>query len=148
GAAVGLCFWALRHVADRGTRLGLSFALAVGLAGGGYYWFGYLNNPIEGSFAAVLLLGIPIFYLLTFAGIAEESEVGIGAMCAALGMGGFILAQRSGIFSMPAVLFIVPLGIYFIYTKRILPGLRVFKYVVRGMGYANVGQNRPALIAF
>ena len=36
GAAVGLCFWALRHVADRGTRLGLSFALAVALGGGGY----------------------------------------------------------------------------------------------------------------
>jgi tetratricopeptide (TPR) repeat protein len=148
GALVGLGFWALRHVADRSQRLGLSFALAAALAGGGYYWFGYLNNPIESSFATVLLLGIPVFYLLTFAGIAEESEVEIGAMCAALGVGSFILARQSGIFSMPAVLFIVPLGIYFIYTKRILPGLRVFKYVVRGMGYANVGQNRPALVAF
>jgi tetratricopeptide (TPR) repeat protein len=148
GAVVGLCFWAMRHVADRNSRFGLSLALAVALVCGGYYWFGYLDHPIESSFATVLLLGIPVFYLLTFAGIAEESEVEIGAMCATLGMGSFILARQSGIFSMPAVLFIVPLGIFFVYTKRILPGLRVFKYVVRGIGYANVGRNRPALVAF
>lgn len=148
GAVVGVCFWILRHVADKSTRLGLSFALAVLLAGGGYYWFGYLDHEIDASFARILLLGIPVFYLLTFAGIAEESEVEIGAMCAALGLGSYLLARQSGWFSMPSTLFVVPLGIYFVYTKRILPGLRVFKYVVRGIGYANVGQNRKALIAF
>ena len=39
-----------------------------------------------------MLIGIPVFYLLTFAGLAEESEVEIGAICAALGIGLWVAA--------------------------------------------------------
>src|SRR6185369_17620156 len=41
----------------------------------------------------------------------------------------------------------VPAAVYYLYTRRILPGLRVFKHVLRGISYANVGQIRPALIS-
>ena len=41
-----------------------------------------------------MLLGIPGFYLLTFASMMEESEIEIGAICAALGVSLFILGQR------------------------------------------------------
>src|SRR5262249_25988688 len=34
------------------------------------------------------------------------------------------------------------------YTIRVLPGLRVFKHVVRGVSHSNIGRFRPALEAF
>src|SRR5262249_17790454 len=76
------------------------------------------------------------------------TEIEIGAMCAAFGLGSWVLAQGYFNFGSPSICFLLPIVFYFFYTKRVLPGLRVFKYVVRGIGYANVGQNRPALVAF
>src|SRR5262249_23051711 len=91
GALLGGIFGVLQNVRDRWTRLLLSLALAIALGGGLLYCFGYQGNvfgqefkispQIELASSAVfglqILLGIPIFYLLTFAGHEEESEVEI-----------------------------------------------------------------------
>jgi tetratricopeptide (TPR) repeat protein len=97
----------------------------------------------------LLLLGIPLFYLLTFASMVEETEVEMAAICAALGVGLWILGEQLADTS-PNFKFIalaLPLVLYFVYTRRVLPGLRVFKHVLRGISYANVGRYRPALLS-
>jgi hypothetical protein len=38
--------------------------------------------------------------------------------------------------------------LYLVYTIRILPGLRIFKHVVRGISHAKVGKVKPALGSF
>src|SRR5439155_17723943 len=95
GAALGILFGVLRHVRERRARLGLSLAMAAGLMGAAVYCFGLgvegvkpryeITNPTV--FGTFLLLGLPVFYLLTFAGQEEESEVEVGALCATLGLG-------------------------------------------------------------
>src|SRR5204863_511855 len=47
----------------------------------------------------------------------------------------------------PALGLLVPLVLYFVYTRQVLPGLRVFKHTLRGMSYARLGRYRPALTA-
>ena len=42
---------------------------------------------------------------------------------------------------------ILPLGLYLVYTMRVLPGLRVFKHTFRGVGYARAGLHRQSLLA-
>jgi hypothetical protein len=88
GAVLGFIFWQLRHVRQRWYRLGLSLLLAATLVYAALYWFGQLGGDAPNgrplldpaAFARVLLLSIPVFYLLTFAGQEEESEIEIGAM--------------------------------------------------------------------
>src|SRR5262249_43266862 len=95
GALLGVLFGLLRQVQHRWARLGLILLVACGVGAGVLVWFGVLPaldliptyplaNPA--GFAWQLLLGIPYFYLLTFAGQEEESEVEIGAMGAMLGV--------------------------------------------------------------
>ncbi|MBI1915974.1 MAG: tetratricopeptide repeat protein [Planctomycetes bacterium] len=153
GAALGLLFWVLRHVRERRVRLGLSLAMAAGLMGIAVYWFGLVEGvtaryKIENQtvFGVFLLLGLPIFYLLTFAGQEEETEIEVGAMCATLGLGLALVTQESQ--QVRSLGFILPVVLYFWYTFRVLPGLRVFKYVLRGISHASVGRYRPALLAF
>src|SRR5438270_893483 len=98
GVYFGLVLYAALQVAALPV-----LALAAGLVAAGLSWLGLADF---GSFAGVgrtydlknktlfavqLLLGIPFFYLLTFAGQEEESEVEIGATCAALSLGLSIL---------------------------------------------------------
>jgi tetratricopeptide (TPR) repeat protein len=150
GAALGVLFWLLRQVAHRWIRLGLSLALATALAAGGVFWLSQeptlLRVPeFQTAFGLRLLLGIALFYLLTFTGKAEETEVEIGAICAALGVAGWTLAGDAPTAKSLAVL--LPLAIYIVYTMRVLDGLRVFKHTVRGLSYAQIGRYRPALAA-
>ena len=42
---------------------------------------------------------------------------------------------------------LLPLGLFIVYTARILPGSRVFKHALRGMSYRQMGQTRLALIS-
>lgn len=152
GAVLGIVFWLLRRVTNRWGRIGLSLALAAALAGGGLYWFHEhaqeLRDPaMQITFGCRLLLGLPLFYLLTFAGETEESEVEIGAICAALAIACWTLAQSHSP-TYQSLSLTVPAVLYLGYTMRVLPGLRVFKHVVRGISHANIGRYRPALAAF
>jgi tetratricopeptide (TPR) repeat protein len=167
GVALGLVFSSLRDVRNRLARLGLCLLLAVVLGGGALLWLGQLDHLVareqipswlkspfpEGVtpnldvFAVQILLGIPFFYLLTFSGHEEESEVEIGAVCAVLGLAlGMLLRDANPAFRSTPLL--VPLGLYIFYTMRVLPGLRVFKYTFRGMGYGRAGLHRQSLLAY
>ncbi len=92
-----------------------------------------------------LLLGLPFFYLLTFTGVEEESEVEIAALCVTLGLALFLMAPEDRV---PAPAFLVPVILYFVYATRILPGLRVFKHTLRGFSYLEMNRIRQALLSF
>jgi tetratricopeptide (TPR) repeat protein len=152
GGAVGLLFGALRQVQERWTRMALVALLAAGLVGALLWWLSAtapaagheLQNP--SWFAWQLLIGIPFFYVLTFAGEQEESEVEIGAMCAVLGLALGTLTRNN--LNLRSVGFLVPVATFFWYTTRVLPALRVLKHAFRGMSYARTGNHLRALQAF
>lgn len=157
GAALGIAFGLLRQVRNRPLRLGLILAVAAGLVVGALVLLGRLGvleprSPLLSDkeqsthFALQLLLGVPFFYVLTFAGRQEETEVEIGALCATLGLGLSILT--SDLLRFKTVGFIVPLLLYFWYTSRLLTAVRVLKNVFRGLSYARGGRHRQALQAF
>ena len=79
-----------------------------------------LKDPF--LFAVQLLLGLPLFYLLTFAGHEEETEVEIGAMCATISVALGILTEGNSHYQTAVV--IVPVLLYLWYTFRVLPHLR------------------------
>src|SRR5207237_1159114 len=150
GAALGILFWLLREVRDRRVRRWLGFALAAALVGGAmallYLRPDLLREEQRHMIGVLLLLGIPGFYLLTFAGMVEESEVEIAAICAALGVGIWILGDRVS----PTFQFVglaLPVALYYVYIRHILGGLRVFKHVLRAVSYARIGQHRWALVS-
>ena len=171
GAALGLVFGALRNLKDRRARLGLSLALGAILVAGALCLianpedaqFGVIKIPgfdperllhpaSRPVFGLVLILGMPIFYLLTFAGTEEESEVEIGATCAALGLGTYVMIQDPALASVRSLLralaFLVPVMFYFGYTMRFMAGLKVFKHTLRGISHARIGRYPQALRAY
>ncbi len=156
GAAIaGLGFGQLRQVRRRSVRLFLTLGLAGALIAVALSWLGvvdlaHTNKTYklqnEALFAIQVLLGIPFFYVLTFAGHEEESEIEIGAVCAAFGLGLGILIGKSQQYG--SLAFVLPTVLYFTYTLRVLPGLRVLKHCFRGLSYNRVGRHRRALQAF
>jgi tetratricopeptide (TPR) repeat protein len=151
GIVLGLVFAQVHQVQDRRVRWGGSFALSAALVGAVLIWImrrEQANEPLVHDptrFATLLLLGIPPFYLLTFSGRSEESEIEIGALCAVVGLALWML-EPAGQFR--SVIFLAPLLLYVAYTLRVLPGVRVFKHAVRGLGHAEVGDHRSALRAY
>ena len=152
GAVLGLCLGLARHIRHRGMRVSFILLLGGALAAGVLLWF---INPFEPAtengknstlFAVQVLLGIPFFYILTFAGQEEETEVETGAMCAAFAVGLSILTFQQP--HLRVIGFLLPAIIYVWYTLRVLPGLRVLKHAFRGLSYAEVGRHRGALLAF
>lgn len=96
-----------------------------------------------------LLLGLPFFYLLTFSGEAEESEVEIMTLCAGLGVSLHLIGFATDMPGVGAAApFLIPVTLYFVYATRILPGLRVFKHVLRGFSYLHLGQYGLAIRFF
>jgi len=105
GAALaGQVFGWFKQVRNRSVRTLLVLLLAgflcvAGLANLGLLDLSFLSkaqsysleNPF--SFAVQMILGLPFFYLLTFAGQEEESEVEIGAMMGVLGLSLSILVS-------------------------------------------------------
>jgi tetratricopeptide (TPR) repeat protein len=159
-ALVGLLFGLLRQVRHRWARTGLVLALAGSLLAVGLVWMGLIEAPWLGlkpyqpenrtlhltALAYVILVSIPAFYLLTFSGYEEESEIEIGLICGLLGLALAILVHGQRHYS--SLAFIVPLLLYIGYTIRVLPGLRVLKHAFRGIGFARTGDHRRALLAF
>jgi hypothetical protein len=78
GAVLGLIFYGLRHVRQRLYRFYIGLAMVAFLVGGAAAIFhftpGLLTVDMK-TMGTLLLLGIPGFYLLTFAGMVEESEI-------------------------------------------------------------------------
>jgi len=149
---VGIAFSLLPRVQKRPVRLGVMLVAAGALAASVFLWFVRLDDPSFGFvrddklFAIQLLLGIPMFYLLTFVGQAEETEVEIGAICALLAVSLVLLT-----FPVPAyrsVGVLAPIVVYLWYTLQVLPWLRVLKHIVRGLGHSRVGRHRLALLAY
>lgn len=158
GALLGFGLYRLRQVADPRWRFGLGLGLAAVCVylGAGYVarvpgLSGADADAINARFnlGVYILIGLPFFYLLTFCGEAEESEVEIMALCGALGVS-IELMNLAGTFVNVggAIGFVLPMTIYFVYATRVLPGLRVFKHVLRGYGYLNVGRLREAVYFF
>ena len=134
--------------------MGLTLGAALVYLGGEYaHRVPGLTGP-EGAAArfhlgVYILLGLPFFYLLTFCAEAEESEVEIMALCAALGVALYLMNLSSALMNFgPAVNFLLPITIYFVYATKVLPGLRVFKHVLRGYSYQNLGRLGLALHFF
>jgi tetratricopeptide (TPR) repeat protein len=155
GAVLGIVFYGMRYVRDRRVRLWLGLGLVVVLTGGlvGGIWLRpepelASAKQLHLMIGELLLLGLPGFYLLTFASLIEESEVEIAAMCAALAIGSWLLLQQmvDSIYIKQLPL-IIPPAIYYLYTRHVLPILRVSKHALRGLSYRQVGNTRAALIS-
>jgi len=150
GVLLGAVFWLLRDVRNRKVRSWLGLALTAALVGGAiallWYWPALLTQEERHMMGVLLLVGIPLFYLLTFAGFVEESEVEIAAICAALGVGLWILGEDFSP-NFQVVSLGLPLAVYYVYTRHVLGGLRVFKHVLRAVSFARIGRHRLALLS-
>jgi tetratricopeptide (TPR) repeat protein len=153
GAILGYGFGLIRDVRD--SRYRLALGLGVGAAvivlintylqefdGGLFLIEGSLQRRM---LAYQILLGLPFYYLLCFAGVTEESEAEIAGLCTMLGLAIYLLKFPN---NMPAIGLILPGGFYLGYVVYVLPGLRVFKHTLRGFIYMQVGKLRPALLSF
>jgi tetratricopeptide (TPR) repeat protein len=147
GAVLGVALMLLRQIGRTEARIGTVLVVYAAIVVGVLIWLTQYHVPTDMTlFAVQVLLGIPFFYLLTFAGQEEESEVDIGACCALLGVGLWVLTHNS--IQYQSVGYFLPPVLYILYTIRILPSLRVLKHGFRGMSYASVGRYRQALMAF
>jgi tetratricopeptide (TPR) repeat protein len=153
GALLGFGFYQLRQIPDWRWRFGLGFVVGVLLMVLGFQYLvelpSFATREAQQQLGITILLGLPFFYLLTFCGEAEESEVEIAAISAFLGLGLYLLALEETIplLGNKAVL-LLPISLYFVYSTRILPGLRVFKHCLRGYGYLSLGRIPDALLSF
>lgn len=148
GAAFGVGLAVLRAVRPPNVRLGVALAAGVAVVATaiGTLWAypEWLSDDRQRTLGIFLLLGLPFFYLLTFVGEAEESEVEVAAWCATLAVAVWLVKLTP---TYPAVGLLLPLALYFVYTRQVLPGLRVFKHTLRGMSYSRMRRYRPALVA-
>lgn len=164
GAVLGFGLYRLRQVADPRWRFGLGLGVAAACVYLAREYVvrvpGFSADPQLGitpemaeaarfNFGVYILLGLPFFYLLTFCGEAEESEAEIMALCAALGAAIELMNPEGKYIRLGGALaFLLPMTIYFVYATRVLPGLRVFKHVLRGYSYMNLGRLREAIYFF
>lgn len=148
GAIVGYGFGGLRTIADPRRRLAIVVLVGASIV---YFIILWLEKFSGGTFLSDkakrdllgfhILLGLPFYYLLCFVGIAEESEAEIAGLCTMLGFAIYLLVPSGAALLLPA-------AIFFVYTVYILPGLKVFKYTLRGYIYSEVGKLRLALLSF
>ncbi len=155
GAALGVAFCFLRRVPQKMARLTYCLVMASAVAGGLLFWFGQFGDAgqkhvlrYEILFAAQLAAAVVFFYILTFAGREDESEVEIAVVCAGLAVSLGLLANHYIAPQLHYIVFLVPVALYFVYALRALPWLRVVKHAFRGLSYAQVGRHRRALQSF
>ncbi len=150
GLALGVVFWLIRRVTVGWTRFALCLLLAAGAVAALLYCFHHFelldNAQRRTAFGLRMLIGLPLFYLLTFAATAEETEIEIGGVCAALGLAMWMITPSNFAYQTTGLL--LAAALYMVYTMRILPGLRVFKHVLRGITQARIGRYLPAFIEF
>lgn len=149
GAVFGYGLGELRQIPNPLYRFGITALLCSAVGVMLYYYLGdqdLLGTREQQQILGVhLLLGIPFFYLLVFCGTAEESEAEIAALCVTLGLGMYLVKFPD---RMPALGLLLPVGLYCVYTIRVLRPLRVFKHALRGYGHTEVGRVKDALAAF
>ncbi len=153
GALLGYGFGELRAAkVEPIYKFLLALVLGAVMVVGIWFWFkegDILRDELsKQSLGYVLLLGLPFFYLLTFAGVAEESEVEIAAWCAVLGLGLYYLNPFQAAPNLAAIMFVLPVVVYCGYTIKVLRPLRVFKHTLRGFSHAEVGRIRESLESF
>jgi tetratricopeptide (TPR) repeat protein len=162
GALLGFGLYRMRQMEDPWYRLLVGLAVAAGMVylASEYVLRIEVPDPVDSNktipffadpnarfnLGIYLLLGLPFFYLLTFSGEAEESEVEIMTLCGTLGVALHLMNFASGLGG--AAPFLIPVTLYFVYATRILPGLRVFKHVLRGYSYMNLGKLALAIRFF
>ena len=144
GAIVGYGFGGSRRLPIR-RRLAIVVLVGASVV---YFIILWLENSAAERFSATrpsadllgfhILLGLPFYYLLCFVGIAEESEAEIAGLCTMLGFAIYLLVPKA------CAALLLPIAIFFVYTVYILPGLKVFKYTLRGYIYSEVGKLRLA----
>lgn len=153
GLVLGYGFYQLRQVKEWIWRLGIAAGIGAALVYLALSYISYLpgieDPDARRTFGIIILVGLPFFYLLSFCGETEESEVEIAALCAAMGIG----LDQLGLSSTSQatggkLVLIAPVIVYFLYATRILPGLRVFKHTLRGYSALRQGQPVQAAIAF
>jgi tetratricopeptide (TPR) repeat protein len=148
GAVVGGAFSFLRSLENRWLRGTTVLIFGAAAAAGILTALSRFTNVLEGDagtlFAVHVLLTIPLLYLLTFAGRAEESELEIGSICTALGVALWILLPENH----RLVALIIPVSVYLLYLRYVLRRLTVFKHALRGMSYGQMGLHRQALQAY
>jgi tetratricopeptide (TPR) repeat protein len=144
GALLGLGLAAIRMIPHASRRWLAALAGAAALVAFTVFAFDYWELVPEKRqmLGVFMLLGVPFFYLLTFVGAAEESEVEVAAWCAALAVGVWLIKLTPGV---PLLALVLPAGIYWLYSRHVQPGLRVFKPTLRGMSFARLGQFAHAL---
>lgn len=96
-----------------------------------------------------LLIGVPFLYLLVFTGDAEESPPDVVAVAALLGAALYLIDLKGSLDTLGVYLaYLLPMAVYFVYSTRVMPGLRVFKPVLRGFSYLNLDRLREAIYFF
>jgi tetratricopeptide (TPR) repeat protein len=159
GVLLGVGLYRMQQVEDRHYRfyLGLGIAALMVYLASNYLLEITVPDPSDPAkrvafFASpdarlnlglYMLMGLPLFYLLAFCGEAEESEVELMTFCAALGIALHLIGLGKGLVG--GVPFLIPVVLYIVYGLYVLPGLRVFKYVLRGFSYMNAGRFALAL---
>ncbi len=168
GVGLGVVFGLLRQVPRKLARLAYGLILMAVMAGGVLFWLGqfdyfgplpyiylpYLNQGPQTQvlFAAQILAGTALFYVLVVAGREDESEADIAAVCAglAVGIGAFSRTFLEGetLAHVGYLFYLIPALLYVGYAYRALPWLRVVKHAFRGLSFAQVGGHRRALQSF
>ncbi len=162
GALLGFGLYRMRQMEDPWYRLIVGLGVAAGMVylASEYVLKIEVPDPADPSktipffadhnarfnLGIYLMLGLPFFYLLTFSGEAEESEVEIMTLCGTLGIALHLMNFAQGLGG--AAPFLIPVTLYFVYATRFLPGLRVFKHILRGYSYMNLGKLALAIRFF
>jgi tetratricopeptide (TPR) repeat protein len=144
GLLLGAGLLAFRAVRRRPTRALVAAGVAAAVVAAGLW---VLHERPEFDRRAVglyLLLGLPFAFILSFAGETEETEAEVAAWCVAVALAVWLIKVTPG---MPAVALAIPAAAYYVYTRRVMPGVRVFKHALRGLSYARLGRPRDALVS-
>lgn len=108
--------------------------------------YGILAAAGDAATRAVGLVGgMILYYLFTFAGSSEESELDVGIVAGALGLA---LAQLQLPPTTRGLVLLLPMGLFFVYSERIRRGLAAFKHVIRGLSHEREARWSDALSHF